>query len=174
MSLLQFGFERISSTTQVEQSLPEVPSHFPELHETDLGVEEHTNVLLAVSDLADPCSSSSIKRKNRGKYAIYTDEDRAKIGKYASEHGNERARKIFIKVFLNLHESTVRNFKKRYLAKLKEEHEKANPEVISSLPVKKRGRPQLLLDLDSKLLHVLRAIRNKGGVLNIHVVRATA
>lgn len=161
MSLLQFGFERIGSTTQVEQSLPEVPSHFPQLHETDLSVEEHTNVLSAVSDLADPCSSSSSKRQKRGKYAIYTDEDRAKIGKYASEHGNERARKRFIKVFPKLHESTVRNFKKRYLAKLKEEHKKANPEVIYSLPVNKQGRPPLLLDLDSKLLQVLRATEVK-------------
>ena len=173
MSLLQFGFKPVNSTTQVEQSLPQVPSHILQLHEMDLSMEEHTSVLSAVAVLADPCNPSP-KRKKRGKYTIYTDQDRAKIGKYASEHGNDRARKKFLKDFPNLHESTVRNFKKLYLTTLKEAHKKTNPEVIHSLPAKKRGRPPLLLDLDSKLVQVLRAIRSKGGVLNIHVVRATA
>ena len=57
---------------------------------------------------------------------------------------------------------------------IKEESKKANPEVISSLPSKSRCRPPLLLELDGKLIQVLRAIRNKGGVVNIHVVYATA
>ena len=85
MSLLQFGFEQISSTTQVEQLLSKVPSHVPQLHATDLSVEDHTNFLLAVLDLADPCYLSS-KHQNRGKYAIYKEEDQARIGKYDSEH----------------------------------------------------------------------------------------
>ena len=35
-------------------------------------------------------------------------------------------------------------------------------------------RPPLLLDLDSKLVKFLHAVRVKGGVVNINVVRATA
>ena len=174
MSLFQFGLKRVNSTvSQVEQPPQPVPSHVPELHETSLSAEEHASVVLAVSDLSDPAVQSN-KRQRRGKYSVFTDKDRAKIGKYASEHGNERARKWFSKEFPNLHESTIRNFKRRYLTTLKEESKKVNPEVISSLPCKSRGRPPLLLELDGKLIQVLRAVRSKGGVLNIHVMRATA
>ena len=107
--------------------------------------QEHASVVLAVSDLSDPDVQSN-KRQRRGKYSVFTDKDRAKIGKYASEHGNERARKWFSKEFPNLHESTIRNLN---LAMLKEESKKVNPEVISSLPCKSRGRPPLLLELDA-------------------------
>ena len=37
-----------------------------------------------------------------------------------------------------------------------------------------KGRPTLLLDLDQKLLHFLKALRVKGGVVNSHVVRSVA
>ena len=38
--------------------------------------------------------------------------------------------------------------------------------------VKPKGRPPILLDLDEKLIKFLKAVRAKGGVVNIHVVRA--
>ena len=44
---------------------------------------------------------------------MYSAEDRARIGKYALENGNETARVHFLKKFPNLRESTVRNFKKK-------------------------------------------------------------
>ena len=37
-----------------------------------------------------------------------------------------------------------------------------------------KGRPPILLDLDEKLVTFLKAVRTKGGVVNIHVVRAVA
>ncbi len=43
-------------------------------------------------------------------------------------------------------------------------------DCVTVLPVRPRGRPPLLLELDDKLV---TAIRSKGGVVNIHVVRAT-
>ena len=43
--------------------------------------------------------------------------------------------------------------------------------IVTELPVLPKGRPPLMLELDDKLL---RALRTKGGVVNIHVVRATA
>ena len=105
---------------------------------------------------------------------MYADKDRARIGRYACENGNERARKRFLSEFPSLTESTIRNFKKLYWTKLKEESKKAAPEVISTLSVQRRGRPPYMLELDDKLIRFLRAIRSKGGVVNIHVVRATA
>ena len=43
------------------------------------------------------------------------------------------------------------------------------PNPFTKLPVK-----PTMLDLDEKLLKFLKAVRIKGGVVNIHVVRATA
>jgi len=68
-------------------------------------------ILTALSDLADPLITTN-KRRKRGKYIQYTDEIRARIGKYASENGNERARKHFSVKFPTLNESNIRNFKK--------------------------------------------------------------
>ena len=48
----------------------------------------------------------------RGKYVRYTPEERASIGKYALENGNERARRHFQSLFLNLTESTIRNLRR--------------------------------------------------------------
>ena len=150
-----------------------VPSHLPQHTESGLSIEEHANIVTAVSDLADPLITTN-KRKKSGKYIQYADEVRARIGKYASENGNERARKHFSVEFPTLNESTIRNFKKMYLSKLSEERKKINPGLVTALPVKSKGRPPLLLELNDKLIKFLKLVRSKGGVVNIHVVRATA
>ena len=108
-----------------------------------------------------------------GHYIHYSDEDRASIGKYAAEHGNERARKKFSGEYPDLSESTVRKFKKRYLDRMAQERKKANPQTVTAISNRERGRPLLLLELDDKLIRFLRATRVKGGVVNIHVDRAT-
>ena len=97
---------------------------------------------------------------------------RAKIGKYAAENGNEKARKHFSKDFPDLKESTIRNFKKKYYVKLAEARKRkaGNTEVIC-IPSEVRGRPPILMDLDNKLLTFLKCIRSRGGVINVHVVR---
>ena len=124
-------------------------------------------------DLANP-EPDAKRRKTRGKYAKYSDQQRAKIGKYVSEHGNERARRHFLAEFPSLRESTVRYFKALYQQKLRDERKKEYPQPVTALPIQPRGRPPLLLDLDTKLISFLRAVRRKDGVINIHVVRATA
>ena len=48
----------------------------------------------------------------------FTAEDRAAIGRYASENGNAAAVKKF-RATHNIGESTVRSFKKKYLVELK-------------------------------------------------------
>ena len=126
--------------------------------------------MATVSNLTDP--QLPRKRKSRGKYIQYSDEDRAKIGKYASENGNEKARHHFLGKIPHLSESTVRNFKKMYRKKLREEKEKDHPQPVLNIPLQPRGRPPLLGDLDASLIKFLKAVRAKGGVINIHVVRA--
>lgn len=168
MSLFQFGFTRSTSSSSREEF---VPRYLPQQDESGLNNEEYRNVSTVVATLSDP--TGPVKRKRRGKYTVYTDEDRAKIGRYASINGNDRAKKTFLSDYPSLTESTVRNFKKMYFKKMREE--KANnpmaPQPVTKLSVMPKGR---LLDLDSKLIQYLHALRAKGGVVNIHVVRATA
>ena len=47
-------------------------------------------------------------------------------------------------------------------------------ESVTSIPHDTRGRPPLLLDLDQKLMLLLKSIRNRGGVVNFNVVKASA
>ena len=67
------------------------------------------------------------KRKTRGKYEVYSPKNRAEIGRYALENGNNRARFRFLSSFPNLDESTIMNFKKAY----KEGRESSNILVLS-------------------------------------------
>ena len=165
MSLHRY-FSRVSSESNTALSSPTTPAqHIPNLLESGLGTVEHLAVTDAVIDLSDPTQQAQLQtRKEKAKrkcYTHYTDQQRAKIGKYALEHGNENARKHFMKDLPNLGESTIRS-------------RLAVPGTasVTSTPTKPRGRPPLLLELDTKLLHFLQCLRVRGGVINIHVVRA--
>ena len=78
----------------------------------------------------------------RGAYKVYTDKDRYSIGKYASCHGVAASVRAWKKTYPNLNESTVRGFKKRYEAKLKEASRK-NVSPKKKLANKMRGHPTL-------------------------------
>ena len=141
----------------------------PSLESSGLGRVEYNECLDQVSELADP--NPSKKRKVRG---AYTPADRARIGKYATENGNKRAREHFLRNFPKLNESMVRNFKKAYLMKMEFQRKQLHPQPVTQIPTQPRGRPPLMMELDSKLVKLLHAVRNKGGIINIHVVRASA
>ena len=104
MFLFQFGFTRASSSCDTENGIQEpldIPTYLPNVSECGLGVEEHSIVTTSVSELADP-EPSRRKRKTRGKYTEYSDEDRAKIGRLLAkmemrEHENMY---VFSKSFL--------------------------------------------------------------------------
>ena len=150
-----------------------MPAYLPSAFESGLGQQEYQNVVSNVVDLANPSTVSPATGRQHGKrqsYAHYSGEMRAKIGKYAAENGNEKARKHFSKDFPDLKESAIRNFKKKYHVKLAEAHKAGNTEVIR-IPSQVRGRPPILMDLDNKLLTFLKDIRSNGGVINVHVVR---
>ena len=67
------------------------------------------------------------------------DEDRYKIGKYASENGSAATVKKFKSDFSKLDENTVHDFKRKYEEKLK--ISKIKGENISTSVTEKRGRP---------------------------------
>ena len=127
-----------------------------------------------MGNIVDPDKSCPSNRK-RGNYNHYSPEMRAKIGKYASENGNLRAINHFKAQLPNLTESTVRTFNQAYQKKLKETKSQGGiQESGTSIPHGTRGRPPILLDLDQKLISLSKSIRNRGGVVNFSVVKASA
>lgn len=163
MSLLQYGFRRVI------QEIRPTADHMSTIEEAGLGNVEYRQVSTAVTEITD---LSPAKRRARGNYIVYSAEQPATIGKYAQENGNENARKHFTRLLPNLKESTIRNFKKAYKEKLEHQRKQQCLEPVTKLPLKSRGRPPLLHKLDEKLVKFLQAVMHKGGVVNIHVVRA--
>ena len=89
--------------------------------------------------------------KKHGQYSKFSDNEKALIGKYTSQHGVSRAVKHFTD--MTLKESTVRDWRNLYLKQLQAEIVLAKPgkEVeVKCLKMKKRGRPPLLgKDMDN-------------------------
>ena len=172
MLLLSY-FSKTKRSSEEESS--QSSFFLPEASDSGLGQQEYEKVVSNVIDLASPASSSSSKKPQecckRNSYTHYSGETRVKIAKYAVENGNAKAVKHFEKEFPNLKESTVRNFKKKYYEKLSKARREGKTEVLP-LPSKVRGSPPILMELDGKLIRFLKGIRGRGGVINIHVVRA--
>ena len=67
-------------------------------------------------------SASKCETVRRGKYNCYTPEQRAEIGKYATENGATKAVKRYTSAWgININELTARRLKSEYLEKLKQE-----------------------------------------------------
>ena len=140
MSLLQFGFRVVqqSDAANSGDSGTDVP-HLPSINESGFGLADG-EVARAVSDLSNPLPA---KRGNlRGSYTKYTPKQRANIGRYALENGNERARRRFSIEFPKLTKSAIRNFKKSF-----KELQKRNKELmfhpVTEIVSKTRGRPPI-------------------------------
>ena len=88
--------------------------------------------------------------RKRKQYATYTDEDRGKIGRYTAKNGNVAALKCFKSEHNDLVESTVRSFKKKYLAAVTEKRTAQDYTEVLAIPSLKRGRPLTLGEIDSK------------------------
>ena len=113
-------------------------------------------------------------KQSCGFYKTYSDKDRSLIGKDASIYGPSSATRKWKKTYPNLNESTVRGFRKRYEAQIKDAHrKKKSPKKV--IVNKLRGRPCLLGDkIDPLIQNYLKATRYKGGVVNSLVAIATA
>ena len=119
-------------------------------------------------EMASTCTT---KRGKRGSYTHYSEETRAKIARYAAEHGNKAAiSKFSVELGKPLAESTVRNMKKAYY-KLCEE---PNPNKITSLPRADRGRPLMLKGYDQEVALYIKSLHIAGGIVNRSIVIAAA
>ena len=108
-------------------------------------------------------------KKARKERTVYSEEDRAAIGKFAAENGNARAQKHFKEKFPELGESTVRSFKQKYLSLLASG--KTNVTVI---PTKLMGRPLTLGDIDETVQKYIKALRVAGTAISAPLVLAAA
>ena len=116
----------------------------PTADQTGLPAHAVTSANSAVKRALDGEDTDRARRKR--KYTtIFTPEDRAKVGKYAAQNGVAKAQKNFRK--LNLSESTVRYFKKAYLAEVSKRAKTGDATKVTHLEVAKRGRKVALGEL---------------------------
>ena len=114
--------------------------------------------------------------EKRGPYLILSLEQKARVGKYAADHGTTNAIHYFAKDFPNLHESTVRGWKAAYLKEVRVQVKAGVKEVsVERLPEVPKGRPLLLgKQLDQQVQEYLNALRDAGGVVNTSIAIASA
>ena len=182
MSLLSY-FSKTSEPTKNTREKPgKSVQYVPDINESGLGIQEYENCVSNVVYLASPSPSqlafSKKHRPKRKSYTHFTDEQRAKIAKYAVENGNNNAIKHFEDEFPDMKEGTIRNFKKKYYSCLCEA--RRNDAVsearrwescVTAMPSKVPGHPPVIMELDGKLIRFLKGIRVRNGVINVHVVR---
>ena len=94
------------------------------------------------------------------------------IARYAVEHENKAAISKFSAELGNpLAESTVRNMKKSWYLKLREE---PDPDKITSFPHGNRGHPLMLGSYDKEVAKYLKSLHTAGGIVNRSILIATA
>ena len=175
MSSFKYFGKKPGSDTGNEKYYHPSPAYLPSAFESGLdrsSTKMSYQMLSTLRTLEQLAPSTGRQRGKRQFYAHYSGEMRAKIGTYAAENGNKKARKHFSKDFPVLKESTIRNFKKKFYVKLAEERKAGNTQVIC-IPSEVHGRPPILMDLDNKLVTFLKGIRSRAGVINIHVAGAS-
>ena len=139
---------------------------------SDTGIGERATTLAneAVQQVLDDRQAASVGSRKRKAYPTFASKQRAQIGKYASEHGNKASVKRFEKEVSGLGESTVRNFKQKYLEALK-----ASPNTeVKIIPSQKCGRPLSLGELDTEVQQFIRAMRKTGTPVNSTTIIAAA
>ena len=120
---------------------------------------------------------SAVRKKTnkaRGSYKVYSNKESFSIGKNASIYGTAPTVRKWKKTYLHINESTVRGFKKRYEAQIRDENR--NKKSPSKVTVNKlRARPCLLGNkIDPLVQKYLKATRYKGEGVNTMVAIATA
>ena len=129
-----------------------------------MGVVDHETV---------DASAHKILKQSCGSYQAYSDKHRFLIGKDVSIYGPSSETRKWKKTYPNLNEGTVRGFRNRYEAQIKDaHHKKKSPKKV--IVNKLRGRPCLLGDKIDPLVQIyLRAIKYKRGAVNSLVAIAT-
>ena len=91
------------------------------------------------------------------------DENRWRVGEYASQNGNSAAVRFFKKKFPSINESTVRGFRRWYEENLKagETAKKYRMKYVSPT-----GRPPMMGHLNEEVQKYLRSVADRGGIIS--------
>ena len=112
-------------------------------------------------------------QRKRKYTTTFTAEDRAKVGKYAAENGVAKAQRHFKQ--LNLSESTIRYFRKRYLNELSKRVKAGDSTEVTQLDVAKRGRKLALGEtLDAEVKRYIQRLRENGTAVSVSLVLPAA
>uniref|UniRef100_A0A8W8MB69 Uncharacterized protein n=1 Tax=Magallana gigas TaxID=29159 RepID=A0A8W8MB69_MAGGI len=115
-----------------------------------------------------PSSPSGSRKRKRGNYERFSPETKAKIARYAINHGASKAARYYSTTLnKNVQESTVQRFKTAYLL----ESKRNDGSPITALTPQKRGRPPLLGNLDEDVQDYIKDLRISGGIINTNIVR---
>lgn len=104
--------------------------------ETEIGEVATREMNKRVQEVLDRVEGSSSRRRKQKPYTVYSDEDRARIGRYAAENSNASALRKFKGDFPDLSESIIPGFETKYLTATKKLE---TGEVVTSIESKKRG-----------------------------------
>ncbi|VDI04793.1 Hypothetical predicted protein [Mytilus galloprovincialis] len=166
MSLRQYLIKQKTKSGELDNALD---SLLPDPN-VEKDAETAKTVTVANSSVKDVLQSPNRKRK-RGEYSNYSSEQRAKIARYACEHGNTSAAKHFSKLLdKTINESTVRSMKKQYIDELNKTPEKKIVELSRS----PKGRPKLLGKYDEEVVDYVKKLRATGAIVNKQILIACA
>ena len=113
---------------------------------------------------------------SRGKYEIFSPDEKAKIGKRAAEFGVLATICHFSKKYLDrvLKEATVRGWKNKYKNELLKLKKSGKEVVVRELVDRKCGRPLLLgNELDQQVQAYGNDLRLNDGIVNTAIIIAT-
>jgi len=117
--------------------------------------------------------ASDLGKMTRGPYLKISAEKKADIGKYAAEHGIVAAVRHFSKDSQfsgsrTLKETTVHDWKVKYLCELPEQKRKGDDLVVKALPIAEIELPLMLSDdLDKKVQNYMFGLRDVVEVLTL-------
>ena len=111
------------------------------------------------------------RKMSRGRYVQYSDELRARIGKFALTHGNTAAIKHFYsELGHEIPESTIRGMKDKYQVTL----ERSGGDQVTQVGAAPRGRPASLGPLDSLVQDAVLKLEERGEQITTFLVIAAA
>jgi hypothetical protein len=118
--------------------------------------------------------TSTCERGKKRAYTTYDPELRAKVGRYALDHGNQETIDHFHdECGIDLPESTVRGLRDRYLLKMSKEKDGGSGGEV--LDYGRRGRPMLLGKYDAVVKDCIRQLTESGSeTVSSFLVIATA
>ncbi len=146
---------------------PALPDPNAEPTEGAAAATEAANIAIQ-EDVIEPAA-----KKQRRAYNIHPPEFRAKVARYALQHGNSTTARQFSTKEKKLGESTVRRWVKELKTKMTTDQVDYND--VQVLKPAARGRPTLLPKvIDAMVQEHIKKLRRAGGIVNRKIAIATA